>query len=98
MDQMRAGADPRLRTDLGPGIGDARDGYESAAGDAPGEGRGLPPEKRGSHRRTNAVRSDENVGGDALAVVEPGFDAFAAVGKSSDAMTVKEGFSKNCPC
>src|SRR5262249_50095419 len=56
--KVRAGADPRLRSDLESEVADTFSRHQSAIGDAAGEGRGLLAEQRGTHCRMNAVGAD----------------------------------------
>src|SRR5262249_3071068 len=84
--EMPARADPRLRSDLGPEVGDALDRYQAAIGDAAGEARRLLTEERGAHGRMDAVGADQDVDGNSGVVLEPGLDAVALVGEADDAV------------
>src|SRR5262245_55708974 len=85
--EMPAGTDPRLRADLQLEVGDAPGRHQAAIRDAAGKARRLLAEQRGAHRRMDAVGADQDVGGDASVVLEPGLDAVALVGEADEPVT-----------
>ncbi len=92
MDEVPAGADPGLRTEFKPEIGDPLDRNEPAIGDTAGELRRLVAEKPGADSRMNAVGADQHIGLDTRAVGEPGLDAVAAIGEIDESAAEMDVF------
>src|SRR5262249_10650313 len=84
--EVPAGADPRLRADLEPEVGDALDRHQAAIGHAAGEARRLLTEERSAYGRMDAVGADQDVAGNSGVVLEPGLDAVALVGEADNAV------------
>src|SRR2546425_4342582 len=90
--EVPAGADPRLRAELQVELGETLGRDQSAIRDAAGEARRFLAEQPGAPRRVDAVGADQDVGRDALAVLEPGRDAVALVVQPDQAVTEVNAF------
>ena len=96
--EVPAGADPRLRADLEVEPGETLGRDQSAIRDTAGEARRFFAEQHGAHRRVDAVGADQDVGRDALAVLERGRDAVALAVQPDQAVTEVNAFGHETRC
>jgi hypothetical protein len=94
MHEVRAGPDPGLAAELEVEIEEALDRHQPAIGDAAGKSWRLFAEQVGAHCRMDAVGADQDVGRDALAVVEPGLDMVALTGKADEAIAEMDALGR----